>query len=110
MASVEETIANVHECAPDVVIAMIGVRIYPHTPLARRLVKKGWIKEEDIGLEPVFYIENALREHLFERLQEEARKHHNWILPGFSKKMNHPMLFERLRAKGNKGPMWKMIA
>ena len=107
--SVEETIANVHECAPDVVIAMIGVRIYPHTPLARRLVKKGWIKEKDIGLEPVFYIEDALREYLFERLQEEARKHHNWILPGFSKRMNHPMLFERLRAKGNKGPMWKMI-
>jgi len=108
--SVEETIANVHECAPDVVIAMVGVRIYPHTPLARRLVKQGWIKEVDIGLDPVFYVEDSLREYLFARLQEESRQHHNWILPGFNKKMHFPMLFERLRAKGNKGPMWKMIA
>ena len=108
--SVEETIANVHECAPDVVIAMVGVRIYPHTPLARRLVKLEWIRQEDIGLEPVFYVEDSLREYLFERIQKEGRQNHNWILPGFNKKMNFPLLFERLRAKGNKGPMWKMIA
>ena len=114
--SIEETIANVHECNPSVVIAMIGVRIYPHTPLANRLIKQGWIAPEEIGLKPVFYVEESIREFMFERLLTESRNYHNWILPGFNKKINHPLLFERLRNKAGKsgaygkGPMWKMLA
>ena len=108
--SVEETIANVHECDPTVVIAMIGVRLYPNTPLSNRLIKKGWITRKEIGLKPVFYVEESIREFIFDRLLEERQNYSNWIMPGFGKKMKHPMLFERLRNKGAKGPMWKMLA
>ena len=89
---------------------MIGVRLYPNTPLSNRLIKKGWITRKEIGLKPVFYVEESIREFIFDRLLEERRNCHNWIMPGFGKKMKHPMLFERLRNKGAKGPMWKMLA
>ncbi|MBT4837102.1 MAG: radical SAM protein [Methylococcales bacterium] len=107
--STEETISNIIATQPTAVIASVGIRLYPNTPVANKLIKQGWIKAEEITVEPMFYIEESIKEYLMERLKEVSKQNQNWVIPGLNIKMNYPNIFSQLRAKGVKGPMWKML-
>lgn len=107
-ASVEETISNIVACEPTSVIAIIGVRLFRSTPLARKLVDEGYFEEKDIGISPVFYIEDLVRDYIIERLNHIADTYHNWIVPGLNRKVNK-RYFKRLRARGLKGPLWEAL-
>jgi len=106
--SIEETIETISLCQPTAVTVFIGVRLYPGTPLTRQLVGEGWIPEERIDLQPVFYVEEGVREYLLERINEVADRNPNWIVPGLRKQMNEPF-FRRVRARGVKGPLWELL-
>jgi hypothetical protein len=90
------------------VVAMTGVRVYPGTPLAERLIASGEIDADAIGLKPAFYVEPEVAGFLPHYLQQQARVAGNWVLPG----MEPPLLPSSqrlLRALGVSGPLWRLL-
>jgi radical SAM superfamily enzyme YgiQ (UPF0313 family) len=90
------------------VVAMTGVRVYPGTPLAERLIAAGKVDAAAIGLKPAFYVEPEVAGFLPDYLQQQARAAGNWVLPG----MEPPLLPSSqrlLRALGVSGPLWRLL-
>ncbi len=92
-----------------VVLAVVGMRVYPGTPLHERASRESgaWIGGD--LLRPRYYLSPALAEdEVFELLHEFARVSPAWIVgdptPLYRK------LTERLRAKGIVGPLWNYFA
>jgi radical SAM superfamily enzyme YgiQ (UPF0313 family) len=106
--SIRATCEALRAMRPTAVVAMTGVRLYPGTPLAARLIAEGRVKAETIGLAPVFYVEPAVVDFLPAYLQSQARAAGNWVLPG----MEPPLLpasQRLLRALGVSGPLWRLL-
>jgi len=90
------------------VVAMTGVRVYPGTPLADRLIAARKVDADAIGLKPAFYVEPEVAGFLPEYLQQQARAAGNWVLPG----MEPPLLPSSqrlLRVLGVSGPLWRLL-
>ncbi|MHB8879737.1 MAG: B12-binding domain-containing radical SAM protein, partial [Myxococcaceae bacterium] len=107
-ATVHETVENIHASKPTAVIAVMGVRLYRNTAVAELAVKEGLVTPEQIGITPLFYVSEEVREGLPEYLGKLSDEHKNWVVPGLMKKLNE-RFFERVRAKGVKGPLWEML-
>ena len=56
-----------------------GIRIYPHTPLARIAVEEGFISPEDNLLKPRFYLARDLEEWLPETVKSWMDVRPNWV-------------------------------
>ena len=56
-----------------------GIRIYPHTPLARIAVEEGYISAEDNLLKPRFYLARGLEEWLPETVKSWMDVRPNWV-------------------------------
>ena len=63
---------------PAFAVLRVGSRVLPGTGAARLSIEEGLIQSEDDLLEPMFYIEPAVRDWLPERLQKEAAGHPRW--------------------------------
>lgn len=108
-ATVEETLVRTRRLPGAFFFGTIGMRIYPGTPLWRRLGPEA--RGETPGeylVEPRFFLEPPFTvEALGARLQEEQRTASNWAVgdppPVFAKAM------EKLRRRGVRGPMWEYI-
>ncbi len=92
-----------------VVLAVVGMRVYPGTPLYERAAREGGAWTQADLLQPRYYLSPALAEdEVFELLHEFARVSPAWIVgdptPLYRK------LTERLRAKGVVGPLWNYFA
>ena len=92
-----------------VIIAVVGMRIYPGTRLFRQAVAEGCLDPETNLLAPVYYLAPGLTvDDVFARLQEFARLAPNWIVgdpaPAYTS------LVERLRKKGAVGPLWSYFS
>ena len=88
-----------------VIMAVIGMRIYPGTQLFERAVAEGCIHRDADLLSPAYYLAPGLTvEGIFEQLREFARRSPNWIVgdpvPAYTS------LIERLRKRGVVGPLW----
>ena len=103
-----ESFALMDELEPTAVIAMTGIRIYPHTALHRTAIDEGIIQESTSLLDPVFYISPAIRDCFAELITSEAMKRKNWIVPGLEVNASSAML-DAIRMFKVKGPLWKMI-
>jgi hypothetical protein len=57
----------------------VGIRIYPHTPLARAARRLGMIPDEAPLLQPPFYLREELTPWLPETIRALAAEHSNWI-------------------------------
>jgi radical SAM superfamily enzyme YgiQ (UPF0313 family) len=108
-ATMEETMARTRRLPGAFFFATIGMRIYPGTPLWRRLAPEArgetpgeYLVEPRFFLEPPFTVEG-----LYARLQQEQRTAPNWAVgdppPVFLEAM------EKLRRRGVRGPMWEYI-
>jgi radical SAM superfamily enzyme YgiQ (UPF0313 family) len=92
-----------------VILAVVGMRIYPGTHLFERAVAEGRIPRETNLLTPTYYLAPGLTaDRIFERLKEFAHCSPNWIV-------GHPAaaysrLVERLRLRGVVGPLWGYFA
>lgn len=107
--SIEESIQNISLCQPTSVVGFIGIRLYKGVPLTTYLVKSGYISNDQIGIDPVFYIEEPVREYLIERLSRFSEKYRNWVIPGLNTPKLNPAYVKRIRSKGFKGPLWELF-
>jgi radical SAM superfamily enzyme YgiQ (UPF0313 family) len=109
LETLETSFRNSRHLAGSVVLAVVGMRIFPGTPLALRAVREGRITADADLLAPAYYFAAGLDEiSVFERLREFARLTPNWIAgdppPGFAN------LVARLRRRGVLGPLWSYFA
>ncbi len=103
-----ESFSLMDELQPTAVIAMTGIRIYPHTELHRTAVAEGLLDLSRSLLEPVFYISPAVRDRFAELITSEAMQRRNWVVPGLEVNTSSAML-DAIRLFKVKGPLWKMI-
>ncbi|MBN1443571.1 MAG: cobalamin-dependent protein, partial [Planctomycetes bacterium] len=106
--TVRETVENTARSRPNAVIATIGVRLYRGTPIAEDLIARGLIDRGQIGIAPVFFISESVRDGIVEYLEAVAGRLANWILPGTGKNMNE-RFFQRVRSRGIRGPLWELF-
>jgi radical SAM superfamily enzyme YgiQ (UPF0313 family) len=92
-----------------VIMAVVGIRVYPGTALHRRALRERLIQADTDLLAPTYYLASDLSsEAVFGQLNEFARQSPNWIVgdptPDYAK------LVERLRERGIVGPLWSYFA
>lgn len=109
MVTLAEGFENSRRLPDAVLMAVVGMRIYPGTALWHRAVHEGVIHAETDLLHPAYYLAPGLEsEAVFARLAEFARVMPNWIVgnatPAYTR------LVERLRARGVPGPLWSYFA
>jgi radical SAM superfamily enzyme YgiQ (UPF0313 family) len=68
--TVEESLAFAESLHLDYLKITVGIRIYPHTPLAARAVAEGVVRADDDLLSPRFYLAGSLRDWLPERVAQ----------------------------------------
>jgi radical SAM superfamily enzyme YgiQ (UPF0313 family) len=78
--SVMESFNLVDSLPLDLVNLSIGVRIYPHTALARTAVDEGVIGPDDDLLQPRFYIQKGLEEWLPETARSWMEDRPHWFM------------------------------
>lgn len=105
LATLEEGFQNSLRLPSGVVLPVVGMRIYPRTPLHDRAVREGLLAPEISLLTPRYYVSAALTpEQISARLVEYSRLSRRWITreppPVFLATM------ERLRRRGAVGPLW----
>lgn len=102
-----ESVARMDAIDPTAMIATIGLRVYPGTPLAQTA---GYGESPDDPtnlLEPRFYIEEAVAETIVDKVAAWVDEREGWVCPGLGKRYN-PRYLARLR-KRHKGPLWAML-
>jgi radical SAM superfamily enzyme YgiQ (UPF0313 family) len=77
--SVEESLAFTDSLNLEVVKVTTGIRIYPHTALARIALAEGVISEDDDLLQPRFYLAKGLEEWLPETVNSWLAERPNWV-------------------------------
>ncbi|MGA2192206.1 MAG: radical SAM protein [Nitrospirota bacterium] len=106
--TVAETLDVMDHIRPNAVIAMLGVRVFPGTELAKRAKSEGAIKD-DPGLRPVFYFSPGLdMGRVSEILGSYGRERPNFIMPGIHLRMTDKIR-NRLRSYGFTGPLWEYL-
>ncbi len=106
--TIRETVDNTVKSMANAVIAIIGVRLYRDTPMAQYAISRGLVTREQIGITPMFFISEEVREGIVDYLAEVASRYRNWIVPGIRKNMND-RYFKRVRSRGVKGPLWELF-
>jgi radical SAM superfamily enzyme YgiQ (UPF0313 family) len=92
-----------------VIMAVVGMRIYPGTDLFGRAVAEGRIQRDADLLTPQYYLAPGLTtESVFAQLEEFARLSPNWIAGDPAPAYN--ALVARLRQRGVIGPLWTYFA
>jgi len=104
--TLRQTMDLMEDIAPTAVIAMVGLRIFPQTGLARLAAQEGLIPPAHDFLPPVFYVAPNLREKIIALAQEIAAVRPNWIFPGLGINIS-PHLQAKLRKIGVRGPLWE---
>lgn len=92
-----------------IIMAVVGMRIYPGTALQRRALNESVITPETDLLPPVYYLAPGLTEDgVFARLRDFAKRSASWI-PG-DPGPSYASLVQRLRRRGVAGPLWSYFA
>ncbi len=78
--TVEQSLAFADSLDLQSVRVTAGIRIYPHTELARIAVEQGIIDPEDDLLYPRFYLSPKLKGKLFDVLDQWKEKRLHWII------------------------------
>jgi len=107
--SVAETFAAYDDLAPQAVLAFLGMRVYPRTPLQEVAVGDGEIAADDDLLLPRFYISPGIgAEELTVAIRSHAEARPNWVVPGLEIRSDPPLL-SALRRGGHRGPLWELL-
>jgi radical SAM superfamily enzyme YgiQ (UPF0313 family) len=104
-----ETFAAFDRITPRAVLALLGVRVYPNTPLHAIAVEEGAVEGGDDLLLPRFYFSPHLGpEALTSAVASHAGLRPNWVVPSLGIRSD-PALLDALRRMGHKGPLWDML-
>ncbi|MBI5562855.1 MAG: cobalamin B12-binding domain-containing protein [Deltaproteobacteria bacterium] len=107
--TVAEAFAFMDEIDPRAVIAMIGVRVYPRTPMERISVAGGMIKEGANLLQSHFYVSPLIGvERLLSMISAHAALRPNWLVPAMDVRGRDETM-TMLRKLGYRGPLWDML-
>jgi radical SAM superfamily enzyme YgiQ (UPF0313 family) len=95
---------------PSAVIALPGIRIYPHTKLYDKAIEEHIIDKNSSLLKPVFYITPSIKgTQLINTLAEHALRQHNWIVPALNIRCDSKII-SLLRKSGKRGPLWNILS
>jgi radical SAM superfamily enzyme YgiQ (UPF0313 family) len=81
--SVEESLVFADSLKLDALKITAGVRIYPHTSLAKKAIEEGVIASQDDLLLPRFYMAKGLGNWLRESLKNWATTRPHWTIPDY---------------------------
>ena len=82
--SVEESLTFADSLKLDSLKITAGVRIYPHTVLAKKAIEEGIIASQDELLFPRFYLARDLEDWLPDTLRDWAITRPHWMIPDYS--------------------------
>jgi len=107
--TLEQSFINSKLLDRSIIMALVGMRVYPGTALFQRTVKEGRLPEDADLLDPYYYCSQELQEaEIFRQLECFARQSPRWIVgdppPGYLDMTQH------LRERGVIGPLWSYIA
>jgi hypothetical protein len=92
-----------------VILAMVGMRIYPGTRLFEQALAEGRISPRTDLLSPTYYLAPGLTEEgVSAQLKKFARQSPSWI-PGEPVPV-YASLVDRLRKNGAVGPLWSYFS
>lgn len=105
-ATLRESTERMDALQPTAVIAMIGLRVFPGTPLWRAGGGGEGAAPADPTalLEPTFFLEEAVAGTVVETVARLVDERPNWISPGLGRRYN-PRYLERMRRR-HKGLLW----
>lgn len=108
-ATLEKGFENSQRIPGAVILAVVGMRIYPGTRLHTQAIAEGRISRKTNLLKPVYYLAPGLTEEdTFAKIADFARRSPNWLVgdpdPGYQRLVN------RLRQRGLAGPLWSYFA
>ncbi len=104
--TLQDTFTLLEKISPTAVIAMLGLRIFPGTGLARLAQEEGMISPFHDFLQPTFYIAPKVQDMVLEFARKAATLHSTWIFPGLGINVSS-RLQSKLRKIGVKGPLWE---
>jgi radical SAM superfamily enzyme YgiQ (UPF0313 family) len=108
-STIQEGFRNSERLENAVIMAMVGMRIYPGTRLFERALAEGCIRRETSLLTPAYYIAPGLsQQSVFAMLQDFAGRSPNWIIGDPTP--SYLNLTQRLRARGVAGPLWSYLS
>jgi radical SAM superfamily enzyme YgiQ (UPF0313 family) len=92
-----------------VIMAVVGMRVYPGTALCERALREGQLTADTDLLTPAYYLAPGLiEEAVFARLRQFSARSSNWIIgdptPAYTR------LVELLRSRGVAGPLWSYFS
>lgn len=107
--TLDETFANSAKLQGSIVLALVGMRLYPNTPLFDRALRESVISAETDFLQPRYYISPQIdEESAFQRLRAFSERSPNWIVGAPSPA--YMRMADRLRSRGVVGPLWSYFA
>lgn len=108
-ATLEETFANSRRLKGAVILALVGMRIYPGTALHAQAQREGRLPANADLLAPQYYLALGLDEAaVFGQLQRFAQELPQWIVG--DPPPRYLEMARRLRERGVVGPLWGYIA
>ena len=78
--SVDMKLSLLKQVEPAFAVLRLGSRVLPNTPVAETALEEGMIESESDLIEPVFYVDEAVRSWLPDRLKAEAADRPRWNL------------------------------
>jgi len=103
--TLEESFANSRLLPPTTIMARVGMRVYPGTPLHQRIEVEQGTGSLPPLLDPHFYVSPSLSEDaIFQQLRNAAAEMPNWIFD--DPPPSYFRFAEKLRSKGIVGPLW----
>jgi radical SAM superfamily enzyme YgiQ (UPF0313 family) len=107
--TVAETCDLIDDLKPQAVLAFVGIRIYPNTPLRGIALSDGVITAQDDLLLPRFYISPRIgTDELAAAVGSHAKARSNWVVPALGIRSD-PALLVLLRRSGRRGPLWDLL-
>ncbi|MEI7731672.1 MAG: lipid biosynthesis B12-binding/radical SAM protein [Verrucomicrobiota bacterium] len=109
METLDEAFQNSLRLPNPVIMAVVGMRLYPGTPLHQRAICEGRVTAETDLLKPCYYLAPDLTaDQIFDKMRTFTTRSPSWI-PG-DPQAGYTQLVERLRKRGVTGPLWSYFA
>lgn len=107
--TLQTTFENSQSLNGAVIMAIVGMRIYPDTALCGRAVRSGQLSADTDLLTPAYFLAPGLTEaEVFASLQEFSTRSANWIIG--DPPASYLRIVERLRSRGVSGPLWSYFS
>ena len=78
--TVESKLAFLRKLQPAMANLRIGVRVMPGTPVSQLALQKGLITDEGQLIQPIFYVEETVKDWIIDHLKAEAAQNPRWNL------------------------------